>query len=309
MISLKEITQQTLGELSNLEGRMWRTLLALAIRPGKLTIEFLQGHRVQYTPPFRLYVVTSIWFFVGMSILGSVDSPFENQPNAQDSQSKDQTGTPSQNASSESNASTETVLEEPQEQVPSPREDLTEEAASQKKKNSDFRCEEIVVNLQFLRANQNEMIENRVRRACRLVVAKQGEVLVRTLFDKLPTALLFFLPLMAIFMKLLYPLSQRLYVEHLLYLTHLHSFVFVGLFSIVVVSGIIDALPALAQPLWFFIRLLQLYMIAYLFLSLRAVYGQSKLLTAAKSFVMLFAYSISVALMFAITLLIAIFSI
>lgn len=65
----------------------------------------------------------------------------------------------------------------------------------------------------------------------------------------------------------------------------------------------------LAEPLWFITRIFQLYMVAYLFLSLRVVYDQSKLLTGLESFVILFAYTVSVALMFTIALLIAIFSI
>ena len=37
----------------------------------------------------------------------------------------------------------------------------------------------------------------------------------------------FFLPLMAVVMKLLYPLSGRYYAEHLLFLVHYHAFFYI----------------------------------------------------------------------------------
>src|ERR1044071_4817461 len=53
--------------------RLWRTLLYLLIRPGFLTREFFAGRRVRYLPPFRLYLVISVLFFLVVG-LGGRDS-------------------------------------------------------------------------------------------------------------------------------------------------------------------------------------------------------------------------------------------
>ncbi len=46
-------------------------LLPLAFRPGLLTHDFLRGRRARYTPPFRMYLVLSLVFFV----LASFEDP------------------------------------------------------------------------------------------------------------------------------------------------------------------------------------------------------------------------------------------
>ena len=55
---------EVLRETFEFDGRAFRTVKALLAQPGYLTSEFLVGHRRQYTPPFRLYLVISILFFV-----------------------------------------------------------------------------------------------------------------------------------------------------------------------------------------------------------------------------------------------------
>ena len=51
-------------ETFEIDGRAWRTVRTLFRHPGVLTSEFLAGRRRTYTSPLRLYLVTSISFFV-----------------------------------------------------------------------------------------------------------------------------------------------------------------------------------------------------------------------------------------------------
>jgi hypothetical protein len=57
---LSEVARETL----DVDGRAMRTLWTLFRRPGLLTSEFLAGRRKHYSPPFRLYLVISLLFFV-----------------------------------------------------------------------------------------------------------------------------------------------------------------------------------------------------------------------------------------------------
>lgn len=61
---LVQLLGDVLRETFEVDSRAARTLLTLFRRPGLLTIEFLAGRRRLYTPPFRLYLVISILFFV-----------------------------------------------------------------------------------------------------------------------------------------------------------------------------------------------------------------------------------------------------
>lgn len=55
---------EVVRETFEVDGRAWLTVRTLFRTPGRLTVEFLAGRRRTYTPPLRLYLVTSISFFV-----------------------------------------------------------------------------------------------------------------------------------------------------------------------------------------------------------------------------------------------------
>jgi len=62
--STMELVHDLLEGLTHSDSRLWRTLTLLWFRPGKLTQEFVAGRRVAYLPPFRLYLILSIVFFL-----------------------------------------------------------------------------------------------------------------------------------------------------------------------------------------------------------------------------------------------------
>ena len=64
LISLWELLQDAFGDLFELDSRLWKTLTPLLIRPGRLTRDYLEGKRARYMPPFRMYLVLSVVFFV-----------------------------------------------------------------------------------------------------------------------------------------------------------------------------------------------------------------------------------------------------
>jgi hypothetical protein len=64
-----ELAHELLEGLTHSDSRLWRTLTTLWFKPGKLTEEFVAGRRVSYLPPFRLYLVLSILFFLMASFL------------------------------------------------------------------------------------------------------------------------------------------------------------------------------------------------------------------------------------------------
>jgi Protein of unknown function (DUF3667) len=49
--------------LTHIDSRLWRTLVALLFRPGRLTTEYFVDRRERYLPPLRLYLIISVVFF------------------------------------------------------------------------------------------------------------------------------------------------------------------------------------------------------------------------------------------------------
>jgi hypothetical protein len=68
VLSLGGLLRDLFGDLTDFDSRIWRTLVPLAFRPGTLTSEYLRGRRTHYTPPFRMYLVLSVAFFLATSI-------------------------------------------------------------------------------------------------------------------------------------------------------------------------------------------------------------------------------------------------
>jgi uncharacterized membrane protein len=64
-----ELAHDLLEGVTHSDSRLWRTLNTLWFKPGKLTEEFVAGRRVAYLPPFRLYLILSIIFFLMLSFV------------------------------------------------------------------------------------------------------------------------------------------------------------------------------------------------------------------------------------------------
>jgi hypothetical protein len=65
----KELLHELLEGLTHFDSRVWRTLTCLWFKPGKLTEEFVAGRRLAYLPPFRLYLILSLIFFLMASFI------------------------------------------------------------------------------------------------------------------------------------------------------------------------------------------------------------------------------------------------
>jgi hypothetical protein len=66
--SLRDFLSEVAEVLTHADSRLWRTVRSLLLQPGFLTQQFLRGHRASYLPPFRLYFVVSVLFFLVVSV-------------------------------------------------------------------------------------------------------------------------------------------------------------------------------------------------------------------------------------------------
>ncbi|MEM0962466.1 MAG: DUF3667 domain-containing protein, partial [Bacteroidota bacterium] len=63
---------QSVSEFFGIDGRVWRTLGALLFRPGRLTAAYLAGKRRRYLRPLRVYLSSTLLFFVLLALLDPV---------------------------------------------------------------------------------------------------------------------------------------------------------------------------------------------------------------------------------------------
>jgi len=55
-------------ELTSLDGRFWRSLLALVIRPGVMSRAWIDGRRLQYISPLTLFLIANAVYFLVPSL-------------------------------------------------------------------------------------------------------------------------------------------------------------------------------------------------------------------------------------------------
>ena len=62
--STSKLLLETIEGLFHFDGRLWRTLPDLVLRPGRLTRSYLDGHRAPQIPPLRLFLVVLLLVFL-----------------------------------------------------------------------------------------------------------------------------------------------------------------------------------------------------------------------------------------------------
>lgn len=68
------------SDMFALDGRVLRTLYELMAFPGRVTRDYLKGRRGRYIPPFRLYLIASLAFFLILPLAGPSGSMVGYEP-------------------------------------------------------------------------------------------------------------------------------------------------------------------------------------------------------------------------------------
>jgi len=320
LISIWELLRDAFGDLLELDSRVWRTLIPLITRPGKLTRDYLEGRRARYMPPFRTYLVLSIVFFLVAFFdprqeLGILFESGEEvaEVSAEDAQKAAEVrqeilrglteeGIISGDQSDLDESTGEAATDEDEGGIRITLDDGDAESED----NCDLDDFDESDMPQWL---ASRLTKERLKIVCERVIADDGKAFLGKLLDNVPAALFILLPLMAFILKLLYPLSKRYYVEHLLFVVHFHAFFFLILILQILFSrlGMLVGLPEPAVDITVFA--VSLYVPVYLYKSMRRVYEQRHLASAPKFLLLTLAYFGGFSFILVFAALIAAFSI
>jgi hypothetical protein len=254
--SLWHFMQEAAEDMTHADSHVWQTLSALMLRPGLLTREFLAGRRARYLSPVRLYLVVSVLFFV----IAGLDARLFTPTAA---------------------VATPAALSRPALTAAAGR----RVAAGKVSTNHDT-CS--ILDAQ-LRGGGGWLagFAPRVRHGCRALTANRGIERFQLAWEhNAERAMFLFLPLLALMMKPLYRHPRRYYVEHLLFFVHNHALLFVVL-GLRIVLSMITTSSAVLGPVDL---ALSLYVLMYLYVSMRRMYGESARRTFFKMTLLGFGY-------------------
>ena len=254
--SAREFLHEFIAHYVALEGKLWNSLKLLLFKPGLLTREYIEGRRVRYVEPLRLYLTFSIIFFAIFKMSGveiwSKDGE-ESAPIVISLSNKKPAAAEAKLAAKAEVASDNPVSE---------KSEMTETSETLRR--------------------YSPALAARVDRLNAMPEAQFKDLLKRTFFSYLPYAIFLMMPVFALYLKLLYLGTGRRYGEHFLFALHSNAFAFLMLSLFTVADG------------WNFVRFVLLaWLTFYLPTALRRVYGGSRKVTALRWMVLMFLHVIT----------------
>lgn len=310
LISIWQLLREAFGDLLELDSRLWRTIVPLLVRPGQLTRDYLEGRRARYMPPFRTYLVLSVIFFVVAFFDPREDLSLFFEPEPE----------PTAEEIAQSEADAAIAVAEQHEKEAAAREKLEELKAAKIlpdevvdeiiDDDDDFNViigeDGVITSEGGLFDNcddasiqsdedvpewiQKRFSDERIKNICERNKARGIESFADAIIDNVPIALFVLLPFMALVLKLLYPLSRRYFVEHLLFFLHFHAFFFLILILQIIFARLASWLSLTGAVSTIIIVATSFYIPVYLYKAMRRVYGQGHLITIFKFILLLGAY-------------------
>ncbi|MBC8137066.1 MAG: DUF3667 domain-containing protein, partial [Fibrella sp.] len=318
-VSFAGLLREGWDEFIKVDKKLLATLGKLLFRPGYLTEEYVRGRRTAYLSPFKMYITVSALFFLVWGLIVPFDRVEEETARiASDIQQGMADGEKDAKAGSRKKGSisiqvngktvpakngpvkTWNMMREKPLQFFGNRiqwkdlpETVAEYRAEESKKSAATRDKPI---LHYLKERLIRFGNNPADSA-------------KSLFSNgLPFLLLVQLPLFAIWMRLIYFRQRRLYVEHLVFVLHTHTFFFLlfgGVFAAnALAQSLGTRLPMLDIPVtWLMLTGIVTF---YNVLGYKRFYGQGWGKTLVKGwfllhgYLFLFAFTFSIATLFAI---------
>jgi len=313
------LLRDLMEDLLDLDSRFMRTLKPLLFKPGRLTRDYMDGRRFRYAPPMRLYIFSSIAFFLLAALLSSNAITIGNNETVGP---VIQVGGSSELEQQEIDEALSKLPPDIREQIDIDKaisesdtepedEDLFDTDGFQFN-DQPWDRETNPVDISWLPAWINDRINDEIEGSPQKAqqINDNPNLIVDKVFDVLPGTMFVLLPVVALIFKFWYLFAKRYYLEHLIFSLHNHAFIFICLLLILLTSEASDLLSAhgfskAADYSTWLVTAIGIWIPVYLLVSLRTVFQQNWLLTTGKFVVIGFSY---MALLLVVTTVVAIAS-
>jgi Protein of unknown function (DUF3667) len=239
-----------------LEGKLWKTLWLLFLKPAELTREYRAGRKQRYISPLRLYITASFLFFLVVKIAGlgstitfsaedaKADKPFiflkadadpaskshstarkdkQDSPAASSAPAKHEEGAADENIDKMVKGIVAEAAEIAKQGAAAGEQAAKENAAKSPNDDSinvaDFSCAAGEKMCQWLKDHLQAKYKGKTQTQV-LGMLRDGAI------ANIPYAMFMMLPLFALLTKLLYINRGYYYGEHVVYALHIHAFTF-----------------------------------------------------------------------------------
>ena len=198
-----EFLHEFVGHYVALEGKLWKSLKLLLFKPGFLTREYIEGRRVRYLEPLRLYLTFSIIFFALFKLGGLGFDVMRTD--------RDELQRPAVEQTAENKVAR-----------PATPEELAQARQGEKA-------------LVDMAGNISPSLGRGTGQLLEMPEKERSDALKRAFFGNAPYAVFALMPVFALFLKILYLGKGRTYGEHFLFALHTNAFAFFMLSLLILV--------------------------------------------------------------------------
>lgn len=308
-----------IADYFHFEHKFFGTIRPLLLKPGQLTKEYVAGKRMSFIHPIRLYIFISIVFFL---VIFSGSKSEEKEVEKKRPATTNKVLSPKEVDSLQ--AEKIKGVEEAMKYVPmraavkdsiikAAKEDIIKDGAKantnvnlvtgkknkwNKWKNNSFWASGDTTVADYEKKQAALPKEKRDgfikhyfnKRSIELnKYPNPGEKFKEDLLHNIPKMMFLLLPMFALILKLVYINKKRYYYEHLIYSFHIHSAIFLSVLITLLLQWLFGFVYDISGWLAF---LCTIYIIWYVYRSLRTFYGSTRWITILKIFFLNFCYTI-----------------
>lgn len=197
-IPFKHFIEEILESLFHFDNKVWLSIKTLFFYPGKITKDFLEGKRVSFVPPMRLYVFFSFLFFFFLNLSTRVD---ENKKH-------------------------EKIIDV-----------LKKEAVKDSVDLTGLDSLEIMIEKDSNMSKSERNVANKLKKLTTLN-RQEIQEMNQQIYKYMSFALFILLPIFALLMKLFFHRSNKFYYEHFIASIHYHVILFIILLLFLIVKAL-----------------------------------------------------------------------
>lgn len=288
-LSARDFFSEFLSSILVYDSRLRNTLKDLLFRPGLISQNFIKGQRLKYANPFRFFLSVSIIFILVNGIFVSISDPDQNEFLNINAKTENEVPLDSLFASSPEllrSMSKQDSLMSTKLGIPlyysektldsmSFLESYTKRSSLYMLYSDHYKTDDPSIALDKL--NHRTTFTNTWLYSRSMAwnnILKDPNSFIEYVVSKIPFFLFFFTPFYAVFFWLLYSRKKYTYMEHMIFIFHIFSFIFLAMLIFLVPDYFLDDFFVLV----FFFLIGPLYF----YLALKKFYGQGKWLTLIK---------------------------
>lgn len=255
IIRFKDFIKDAFEDYFSIDSKIFKSLIPLIFKPGFLSIEYIKGKRSSYIPPFRMFLIISVLYFLFLSVTEEKDDFIKIQETkTEDSKDTIAGAIPKKE---DVNISFDGVGDSKMALVMQSLKDSTEQEYISKHGLKAY--------VDSVFADEN-LLYRFISRKFYAMYLTDGKNFGELMFSTVQKLVFIMAPIMAFILLIIYYRKKIFYMQHLIFAFHFHAFVF---FMLLLDDSLLHLLGNWTSTI------VTLSIIIYLYIAIKKVYQQS----------------------------------